>query len=199
MFCLAAVLAGGAATGARAQTLISSITDPRLLGSTLIDFESVPINSYSPLVVSTVTFGPSVTVDTSYSNTYNNPGRSINNNAGAVQNLTIDFSAPVSAFGFNFGASDVAWTLSAFSSTNVLLASASIGPTFGSNAGEFYGLGVGSPLISHVTLTAASSGDFIFIDNFRFVAIPEPSTVALLTLGGLALVVVAAMRHRRTA
>lgn len=186
-FFLAFSLCGVAAT-LPAQTLISSASDPKLAGSTLIDFESVTINSYSPLTVSGVTFGPSVTVDASYSNSYNNPGRSINNNAGAVSNLTIDFAAPVSAFGFNFGASDYTWTLNAYNSSNSLLASRTLPAIGASNntALYFYGLGIGSATITKVTLTTGSS-DFIFIDNFRFLAVPEPSIFALVATGVLGL------------
>lgn len=177
------------ATALRAQTLISAITDPQLAGGTTLDFDSVTPGSFNPLNLTIVTFGPSVTVDSSFSGQYNNPGQAINNNGGGVSNLTIDFSTPVAAFGFNFGASDVTWTLSAFDSSNTLLASTILPILNSSNnlATSFFGLGVGSAAIAHVTMVASGTGDYIFIDNFRFTAVPEPSIPALLAIGVLGL------------
>jgi hypothetical protein len=191
--------------GLHAQTLISSITDPALFGSTLIDFESVAPNSaYNTLLVSTVTFGSNVnsglSVDSVYAGQYNTQGQSLDNGATYSGNpnftVTIDFSLPVTAFGFNFGASDAPWTLNAFDGAGTLLATRTISPVFNSNNQDFFGLGVGSgPAISHVTLAlGGTSDDYIFIDNFRFVPIPEPGTAALLATGVLGL---ACWRFRR--
>lgn len=174
-----------------AQVIISLPTDLRLAGATVIDFQSVSTGLYNSLTLSGVTFSasPNFTVDSSYAGNYNTVGQSINNNQGNVPQLNIDFSTPVSAFGFNFGASDVVWTLSAYDSSSTLLASMTIDPTRSSNAGDFFGLAPASGAITHVTVVAASGGDWIFVDNLRFTTttVPEPPVAVLLGMGVLGL------------
>jgi len=191
----------GATASLPAQVIISVPSDIHLAGATLIDFESVANGVTSSLTLAGVTFSatPNFTVDTTYSGSFNTTGRYIQNNAGSVSQLNIDFSTPVSAFGFNFGAADVSWTLNAYDSGNNLLGSMTINPMFSSNAGEFFGLAVTSGAIKRVTVVENGSSDYILLDNFRFKtsAVPEPSVFLLMSLGALGLGV--ARWRRRTA
>lgn len=186
---------------ASAQTQISSSSSSLLTGATVISFETVTAGSaYSSLTVSGVTFSAEatkfITVDSSYAGVYNNSGQSLQNtySGTAFGNLTITFATPVSAFGFNWGASDATWTLTAFDASNNTLEAFALPITSSSNAGEFYGLGGYSTAIAKATLVGPTS-DYIFVDNFKFVAVPEPSVCAL-ALGVAALAVMAGRKRR---
>lgn len=182
-----------------AQTQITSSSSSLLTGATVITFETVTPGTFSNLTVSGVTFGAEstklITVDSTLSGSYNNTGQSLQNtySGTAFGNLTITFSTPVSAFGFNWGASDATWTLTAFDAGNNVLEAFGLPITTSSNAGEFYGLGGYSAAITKATLIGPTS-DYVFIDNFKFVAVPEPATYALAL--GLAALVVTAWRRR---
>ena len=75
------------------------------------------------------------------------------------------------------------------------LASYAINPTYGSNNKEYFGFSGAN--ITSVRLTAATSGDWVFIDNLTSVggAVPEPASWAMLIAGFG--VVGASMRRRR--
>ena len=184
---IAIVLATLAAMSAHAYD-INSAASPALAGGSVIDFESVASGSYSSLTVGGVNFatgaGTSLYVNTDYAGDYNTTGKSLANtyNSDAFGLLTLTFSAPTKAFGFNWGAADTVWTLSAYDASNNLLGSRSLAATRASNAGEFFGLGFGSD-IAYATITGDSS-DYVFVDNLTLAAaVPEPSTYGLMALG----------------
>ena len=153
-----------------------------------ITFDDQSNATFSSLSTGGVTFtgvGGSLRTDNSYPNNYNGRGaRYLDNNAGGTSSITFTFAAPVSAFAFNWGASDDLWTLTAFNSLDAAIESFVLPITHSSNAGDYVGLADAG--ISYATLTTSSSYDYIFVDNFTVAAgaaVPEPTSIALLGLG----------------
>ncbi len=187
-----------------AQTITSAL-DPKLTGSSRVDFESgvtglFNVGTWNGVTFSTPRQGEAFHVDGSYAGDYNSRDRySLQNqyDLPTFSLLNIDFNGPVSAFGFLWGASDDQWTLSAFDSGDNLLSSYMLPITKGSNAGDFVGLWSSTANIVRAELTGPSS-DYIFVDNLDFVAststVPEPASVILLG-GGLAALLFAARRR----
>lgn len=69
-----------------------------------------------------------------FSGQYNTTGRSLGNNRGGTTNITFQFDNAVSAFGFNLGATDSNWSLSANGETYTFL------PVSSGNGMNFYGI-----------------------------------------------------------
>jgi hypothetical protein len=183
-----------------AASLLSATT--LASASTVIDFESATPGAYNNLMIGDVTFSTTgnemLYINNDYAGQFNTENQSLQNtySSDAFNTLNISFSNVVNNFGFNFGASDEIWTLSAFDVSNNLLSSIDI-PVLGfSNAGDFFSLS--SSGIASATLSTTSTGDYIFVDNFTVSAVPEPSTYALM-LGGLGLVGFMAARRRKQA
>ena len=176
---------------------ITSASNGLLANGTVITFETVTPGTYGSLALSGVTFsvasGTLITVNNAYAGSYNNTGQSLQN-IYSFGNLTINFSPSVFAFGFNWGASDTTWTLTAFDASNNVLNAFNLPITHSSNAGEFYGLGGFGSLIAKATLVG-DFNDYIFVENSTIAAIPEPSTYA--ALAGLGVLGFAAYRRRR--
>jgi len=188
---------------------ISSESDPALATAALVDFESGPTGNWvtQPFGVLTVTalnssYSPAATfsVGSDYAGEYNTRGSlHITNHGNEFQALRLDFNSPASAFGFLFGASDSSWNLNAYNAGGTLLESMVIAPVFGSNAGDFFGFsGLSSAtyatLIQNQDGVYASGGvDYVFVDNVRVSAVPEPETYAML-LAGLGLLGAVARR-----
>ena len=163
------------------------------------DFENQPVASFTSLTTGNLKItgiGGVLRTASNYAGDYNTSGtRLLDNNAGGTSGFRFDFTTAVSAFAFNFGASDVNWTLSAYNAAGVLLESLVIAPTYGSNDKAYFGLADAG--ISYATLTGSSS-DWVFVDNFKLAAnttnVPEPGSVALL---GAGLAGVLMMRRRK--
>lgn len=184
---------------AAAQTILTSATDPKLTGAQLLDFETATAGTAATLTFTGVTFTadvsyaastPLLRISSDYASQYNTQGQSIDNNEGDASKITITFTNFVSAFGFAFGASDSNWTLTAYDSSNNAIASTVISPVFGSNAGDFFGIASTSANIAKAVLVVNGGTpvyDHVFIDNFKFTAVPEPSTWVLLGLGAVGL------------
>lgn len=171
--------------------------DERLAGGTVLTFDETARGNRTELDLGLVTITGVINVSTDYAGSYNTTGTaSLQNRMGDGSQFYFSFSSPVTAFGFNWGASDGEWTLNAYNSEAVLVDTFVLPAVRESNAGEFFG--IAGDDIKYVTLSH-DGYDWVFLDNFTFVAaaIPEPATAALAAgLLGLAGV---AWRRRRLA
>lgn len=190
---LGLALGGLLMAGNAYAAVISSESDPALSGATLINFESGPTGTWSSQSFGALTIsapGGSFSVAGDYAGSYNTRGAyHITNFGSSFTSLRFDAVDPISAFGFLFGASDVNWTLSAFSSDGSLLESMTVAPTHGSNAGDYFGLS-GLAGADYLTLTSTSGGDYVFVDNIRYSTggdVPEPTSIALFSAALLGL------------
>jgi hypothetical protein len=172
-----------------------SASAPELAGGTTVGFDSLAPGTFASVTDGAVTIsglGPPITVGADQAGFYNTVGRSVTNGSDRDPDaFRIDFASPVTAFAFNFGASDSSWSLSAFDSNDNVVDTMVILPVLTSNAGDYFGLSGGD--ISYVILidmfTSSQIGDQVFIDNVTYVAgdstIPEPATLAIWSLGAL--------------
>lgn len=166
------------ATGHALASPITSASDPALSGSTLVDFESETVGVYYAYqggyttTVGHVNFlGPRVYVDanTAIAGNYNTTGARYLTNGSATKVFSINFPSPVSAFGFNFGASDITWTMTAYDAAGNVVETMAIPATRGSNSGNYFGLS--APGIASVYLQQGAGlrlTDLVYLDNLRF-------------------------------
>lgn len=174
-------------------TPISSSSDVALNGSTIINFNSQVIGVYNILSIGDVTFSadPStLRIQSTYAGQFNTTGLYLDNNSNGFGSLTIDFTTSVNAFGFNFGASNTNWTLTAYDTHDNVLESTIIAETTGSNAGDFFGLATAGTSYAVLEMTGSynyGGNDWILMDNFSYntqaAPVPEPATMVLLGLG----------------
>lgn len=174
---------------------ISSSSAPALSGANVIDFTGVPTGSYSTDTFGNVTISATsgtYTISNQFAGSYNTTGENLQANQSSSESLRFDFASPVSAFGFNFGASDYTWNLQAYNASGAPLESYGISATKSVNNGAFFGLA--DPSISYATLTNTNSGlDLVTLDNFSSVTapgnggsgpvIPEPGSLWLFASG----------------
>ena len=161
-------------------------------------YDTTARGTYASVVSGDLTvsgIGGDIRVANDYPDQYNGRGAAyLDNDAGSTSGFRFDFTNLVSAFAFNWGASDVSWTLSAFDATGHLLESVVTPITNGSNAGDFIGLAHAG--MKYATLVSNGGSDWVFVDNVSFAAaaVPEPASIALLGLGFAGVV---ALRRRR--
>jgi len=117
--------------------------------------------------------------------------------------ISIDFASPVSEVSGRFTYS-VPLTLTAFDSSNALIltqtsAFASNVVSSGNPANELLSiLGLGN--IARITITGSASGGSFVLDNLQYVGsapVPEPSAIALFSIGGTSLAVWLLRRKRK--
>ncbi len=197
---LAALTVAGFA-GSASAALISGTGDAQndaaVAGGTVIDFEGVAISSANAFTVGDLTITGlggtgTLRVDNSFAGDYNGRDtRYIDNNAGQTHQIVLEFANAVSAFTFNWGAADVAWSMDIYNGAT-LIDTVGLDPVFASNAGDYYGYSSAS--ITRAVLTTGDQNfqDWVFVDNVSFGGdgggvVPEPGTWALMILGfGLA-------------
>ncbi len=220
-------------------SLVTSVSDLPAGSYDFIDFESQPLSTYASGNSLSITSGTNTVTFTgmdgqfrivnAYSDKYNTTGHYLDNGpyTGNGTNaddtwflkgpgfitVKISFRSPVEAFGFNMGAIDNLWNLTAFDTSGNVIDTQdfplhpqdwqNLGPSYNTN--EFYGLRYSSRNISYVYLTnteqslnlpsngsygAEQGVDFVLIDNFRSSdppPVPIPGTVWLITSGLVAL------------
>ena len=163
------------------------LIESELSGGTVIDFSNgAGTNGTGTYTEGNVTFssedGAQIRIDRFYEGRFNTNGYYFQNNCqpGTYclapligDSLKFSFSSPVSAFGFNWGASNLLWDLKAYDSNNNLLETYTLPILGGNNNGEYYGISSDSENISYATLIDQPTGDgsdWILIDNFTYVA-----------------------------
>lgn len=168
--------------------------------NTVISFNDQVDGSFGSMSLGGFTFsgiGGVLRFSNQFPDQFNGRGaRYLDNNAGQTAGLRIDFNGILDAFAFNWGASDVPWTLTAFDAFGNILESMTTPVTHASNAGDYIGFAHAG--MAYITLTASSAGDWIFLDNFTFATqqVPEPGSLAVL---GLGLAGLAGLRRRKSA
>jgi hypothetical protein len=180
----------GTASG---QTIITNANAPALTvpGVGVQTFTTTPQGNYLSLNLGAITFsGPSgVRVENLYAGQYNATGNYLNNNNGTNSMLTLTFGTSMAAFGFNYGASDDPWTLSAYDAGNNLIASTTVAPIGGSSNGEF--IGIASPTANIAYATFKDNGgmwfpDWVLIDNVKYSEVPLVTNNAVVDCNCLA-------------
>ncbi len=173
---------------------ITSSGDPALAGAWVEDFSGYAVQQVDFIMKPGyyTLAGPTTShlrVTDEYAGVYNMTGRHVDNGTyddPGFGEAWLSFPVPVTAFGFNWGASDYEWRLSAYDAADNLLESYILPVVASSNAGDFFGIAAAN--ISRVTLENLSrTYDWVMIDNLTLKQIPLPGTVGLLGSGLLAM------------
>jgi len=160
---------------------LTSDTAFALAGATVIDFSNVTAGTYTdPLEYQGVTFDPGpryFEVTTEYSGRYNMVGLHLQNYIGGFRRLEITFeNGPVTAFGFDWGASNAVWTMTGYDIAGDAVASYEL-PILGAGGG-FFGI-TGTPMFKVVIEQQLENTglwtDWILLDDFSFVPLATGS------------------------
>ena len=194
--CVAAYASHATATAISGQGLPASHAE--LTGGTVVDFEANTSGEFAtsftyPGVTMTGAPGNKImwvlnNFDAQFNVTGNSLALTTNDR---TQEIVFDFTAPVSAFGFNLGGTDEAWRLIAYSASSTILDEVLLPVINNANDGQWYGIavqGIASARLYNTAFDNTGGLDYIVIDNFTFAShVPEPATLALLVLGLLGL------------
>jgi PEP-CTERM motif len=186
-------------------TQITSSADPALIGSTIIDFDGLPLQDFSTMTISGVTFtaaaGHQLRIgDYFEGGVYGGSGHELSTQNSTV-GFSMDFANPVSAFGFNWGGANENWTVNLFDGGHTLIETLTFlggDPGKGATYIEFYGAKANG--IKSVSLIP-DNPDWVKIDDFHVVSaasttpVPEPATLGLL---GIGLIGIHRARRRRS-
>ncbi len=194
-----AQLSGGARAGLIAG--VGGATSwPNWVGPNTQNFDSAPTGLFNSQLLGNTKFigvdGP-LDISPNYMGQFNTTG--VNSlQSGMPFNpikpnvIEFDFTTPVGAAAWNWGAADNAWLMSAYDIGNNLIESHIITlPFSGTNAGEYFGIEASGikKIILQDQLDNYPDGDHVFIDDFTtsFETVPEPFALAPIALCGLAL------------
>ena len=196
---VSALIAPGIATA----TVITSASDPALLGALVEDFDGEATGEFSvrdfpPLGDGfTITgIGGDLRIAGTWCGNFGSSGNCLETNSSGGVNDDFDVlfdGVGVSAFGFDVMALDTDWTIQTFDASDVMLGQytlSSQSPALsGNDRRGFFGVTENAP-IKYFTVRSAGADDWALVDNLRFKPVPEPGTALLAGLGliGLALV-----------
>ena len=146
-------------------------SEAALSGGTLVSFDGAAAgvsNTFTDGDLTIDAIGGSLTIGSDFNGLFNTTGglSLFNGRGGGFSQLDFSFGGgTVSAFGFQFGASNQDWTLTASDADGGQVESFVITELTNSNSGDYFGVtGAGIASISLV----GSSRDFVFVDELVF-------------------------------
>lgn len=189
LLALAATFAMAAAHAS--PVLVTNPSTGALAGATILTFSNEAQGSFTTRNLGGVTVsagGGTLYIDSAYGGNYATTGVYLTNQ-GTPDPITFSFATAVSAFGFNWGAADQAWTMDVYDTNHALLSTLNIAAQTGATdyAGFIGADGQGASIGSVQMRTVSGGNDYALIDNFSFVTaaaeVPEPASLALVGVG----------------